>query len=293
MLINSQGFGHYLQQINNQDFAFETSRMLLVLDGCSGAKYSEVGTRLFTQLFSRKEENDSVENFEKNVKEVFDEIIEMFRKFYPTQEELENDFIMENLLFTIIACFECENEFIVKMFGDGYIITQNIKDNLSFMKFSYGKCPPYFGYKYCYSLTPNVFKDYEFKTFKFDKKDFKNVGIASDGIFPIVRKKATGFDTDIIKTNNIGLKMSMKMQGRQFADDVTIALFEREEQGFVNSKVGILGELRVDTSLENILFEKKPSVIPDVPKSEKVVTEVNIEVSEAGGENEEKKEKNI
>lgn len=87
--------------------------------------------------------------------------------------------------------------------------------------------------------------------------------------------------------------MSMKMQGRQFADDVTIALFEREEQGFVNSKVGILGELRVDTSLENILFEKKPSVIPDVPKSEKVVTEVNIEVSEAGGENEEKKEKNI
>ena len=43
----------------------------------------------------------------------------------------------------------------------------------------------------------------------------------------------------------------------------------------------------------NILFEKKPSVIPDVPKSEKVVTEVNIEVAEAGGENEEKKEKNI
>ena len=33
MLINSQGFEHYLQQINNQDFAFETSRMLLVLDG--------------------------------------------------------------------------------------------------------------------------------------------------------------------------------------------------------------------------------------------------------------------
>ena len=100
-------------------------------------------------------------------------------------------------------------------------------------------------------------------------------------------------NTDIIKTNNIGLKMLMKMQGRQFADDVTIALFEREEQGFVNSKVGILGELRVDTSLENILFEKKPSIIPDVPKSEKVVTEVNIEVAETGGENEEKKEKNI
>ena len=48
MIISSQGFGHFTQGLNNQDFGIETPRMLLVLDGCSGAKYSEVGTRLFT-----------------------------------------------------------------------------------------------------------------------------------------------------------------------------------------------------------------------------------------------------
>ena len=64
MIITSQGFGHFTRGLNNQDFGIETSRMLLILDGCSGAKYSEVGTRLFAQLFSRKEEFDNLEKFE-------------------------------------------------------------------------------------------------------------------------------------------------------------------------------------------------------------------------------------
>lgn len=225
MLINSQGFEHFLQRINNQDYFYETSRMLLVLDGCSGAKYSEVGTRLFTQLFSRKEENDSVEKFESNVKEVFDELIEMMRKYYPDSQTLENEFIMENLLFTIIACFECEDKFVVKMFGDGYIITQNKRNHLSYMKFSYGKCPPYFAYKYCEHLTPNTFKDYEFKTYEFDKKSFKSVGIASDGILPIV-KGTNLMDQYIIKRDSVGLQVAIRMQNQSFADDVTIAIFE-------------------------------------------------------------------
>ena len=110
MIISSQGFGHFVQGLNNQDFGIETPRMLLVLDGCSGAKYSEVGTRLFAQIFTRKEECDNHEKFEDNVKEVFDEIIGMMKKYYPTKDDLEKEFIMENLLFTIIACFETEDK---------------------------------------------------------------------------------------------------------------------------------------------------------------------------------------
>lgn len=72
MIITFQGFGHFTQGLNNQDFGMETSRMLLILDGCSGAKYSEVGTRLFAQLLSKKEEWDNVEKFEDNVESVND-----------------------------------------------------------------------------------------------------------------------------------------------------------------------------------------------------------------------------
>ena len=56
MIISSQGIGHFTEGLNNQDFGLETSRMVMVLDGCSEAKYSEVGTRLFGQLFLKKEE---------------------------------------------------------------------------------------------------------------------------------------------------------------------------------------------------------------------------------------------
>lgn len=222
MIITSQGFGHFTQGLNNQDFGIESARMLLVLDGCSGAKYSEVGTRLFAQLFSRKEEFYSVEKFEDNVKSVFDYLIEMMKPYYPKSEDLEKDFIMENLLFTIIACFETETEYVVKLFGDGYIITQNNRGSISYMKFSYGKCPPYFAYKYC---NLQDFKDYEFKTFKFDKKIFPKVGIASDGIMPIAKGDVKGLDNSIIEGNEIMTGVGIKTQRQSFYDDITICTF--------------------------------------------------------------------
>lgn len=291
MIINSQGFEHFLQHINNQDFFYETPRMLLVLDGCSSGKYSEVGTRLFTQLFSRKEENDSVEKFESNVKEVFDEIIEMMRKYYPEQESLENDFIMENLLFTIIACFDCKDKFVVKMFGDGYIITQNNRNRLSYMKFSYGKCPPYFAYKYCEMLTPNIFKDYEFKTFEFDKRFFKSLGIASDGVLPIVKSSRQLMDVYILNKDILGLQMAIRMRNQLFSDDVTIALFENKnsipydsnsyqkqnvtKRTFADEITEVLAELDKDNeeekdikNLEIFLFgERAVKKSADIPKA--------------------------
>ncbi len=228
MILNSQGYGHFLHNINNQDFSYETPRMLLVLDGCSGAKYSEVGTRLFAQLFSRKEECDSVEKFESNVKEVFDDIIQMFQKYYPDFQTMEKKFILENMLFTIIACFKLKDKYVVKMFGDGYIITQNMKDKISYIKFSYGKYPPYFAYTYCDQ--PKFFKEYKFKTFEFDKKFFKNVGIASDGILPIV-KGELNIDNYIFKNQKSMIEFLIRQKRREFGDDVTLLFFNEENLG--------------------------------------------------------------
>ena len=225
MIINSQGFGHFTQGLNNQDYGIETSRMLLILDGCSGAKYSEVGTRLFAQLFTKKEECDSVEKFEDNVKEIFDDLIQMMEKFYRTPEELEKEFIMENLLFTIIACFETENEYIVKLFGDGYIVTENVHGCISYMKHSYGKRPPYFAYRYCNLIEEKAFKNYEFKTFVFDKKKFPKIVIATDGIMPIAKGEVKGIDRYLLDGIKNFIDMNIKTQKQKFFDDVTIGSF--------------------------------------------------------------------
>ena len=221
MIITSQGFGHFTEGLNNQDFGMESNRCVLILDGCSGAKYSEVGTRLFAQLLSRKEDWDNVEKFENNVKTVFEDIIKMMRKYYPSQEDLEKEFIMENLLFTILACFQTEDAFIVKFFGDGYIITENKKGLTSYLRYSYGKYPPYFAYKYC-DLVDTQLKDFQFKTFTFNKADFPKVAIATDGVMPIAKGEVRGIDRLITGENEIQVLMASRSQRQSFADDVTI-----------------------------------------------------------------------
>lgn len=221
MIITSQGFGHFTNGLNNQDFGIESKRCLLILDGCSDAKYSEVGTRLFAQLFMRKEDWDNLEKFEDNVKEVFDDIIRMMEKYYPEREDLEKDFIMENLLFTIISCFQTEQEYIVKLFGDGYVITKNKKGLTSFIKFSYGKCPPYFAYRYCDSVESQL-KDFKFKTIRLSKNVFESVAISTDGIMPIAKREVNGLDDLVLGQKQAQLLMAIRNHRQNFFDDVTV-----------------------------------------------------------------------
>lgn len=224
MIITSQGYGHYTQGLNNQDFGCETPQMVLILDGCSGAKYSDAGVRLFAQLLSRKEDCDKEEFFESNVKSTFKDIIEMSSKYYKTQDDLENNYILENLLFTIIACFQTKDNFIVKLFGDGYIITQNKYGSISYMRFSYGQCPPYWAYKYCSEHT-DFFKNYNFKKFVFDKKIFEKVAIATDGIMPAALGQLENFDRVLKEGNEEIIKWTLNKNRQIFDDDVTIGMF--------------------------------------------------------------------
>lgn len=232
MIITSQGFGHFTSGINNQDFGIESEKMLLILDGCSAAKYAESGTRLFAQLFSRREEWDNLEKFEDNVKGVFDDLICLLEKYYPVREQLEKDFIMENLLFTIIACFDTEDSYVVKLFGDGYVVTQNKKGLLSYLRFSYGKCPPYFAYKYC-DLPGLNFSNYGFKTFTFSKEAFQKVIIATDGIMPIARGDIKGIDTGLSTANAPLVTMDIRDNRTNFNDDVTIGMFGGKKNGII------------------------------------------------------------
>lgn len=138
MIISSQGFGHFVKGINNQDFGIESSRAILILDGCSGAPYAEVGTKMFAQILKTKEGWDNVEKFEDKVKETFDEIVQMFKPYYKEEKDMKQ-FMMDNMLFTIIALFKEKEQFIVKLFGDGYMITENANGRISYLKCYYGK----------------------------------------------------------------------------------------------------------------------------------------------------------
>ena len=191
------------------------------MDGCSEGKFSEVGTRLFYQFFTSLDDKFNVEKFEENVKTVFSKMADFFSK---TGEKDNEKFIVDNMLFTIIACFELEDKFVLKYIGDGYIITVNSADMVSYIRLGYGATQRYYAYNMLSTNTYN--KELNFKTFEFTKSKFKNVGIASDGIAPIVEKRITDDFQRIIlgRETRYTPEGVIKSNHSNFFDDVTILI---------------------------------------------------------------------
>lgn len=221
MQICKQGNGHYLNGINNQDFYYAEKNLKMVMDGCSEGTFSEVGTRLFYQFFNELDDKFNHKKFEKNVETVFSQMTDFFPR---TSSKEKNKFIVDNMLFTIVACFELRDKFVVKYIGDGYIITINSNDMLSYIRLSYGKTPPYFAYNLL--NTGNYSQKLEFKTLEFSKEDFKKVGIASDGIAPIVMKKiGDDFERIILgRETKYTPEGIIKSNHSSFFDDVTMLI---------------------------------------------------------------------
>jgi len=193
----------------------------LITDGCSEGKYSEVGTRLFIQLFSKLDNRLKLEHFEENVEIVFSNICSLFTKGKLSDK---TDFIVDNMLFTIIACFELEDKFVVKFIGDGYIVTINKHDMVSYIRLSYGKTPPYYAYN---KISTQSYKEpLNFKTFEFSKKEFKKIGIATDGIMPIAEKKIPDDVEPIIlgKENTYTVEGIINSNQSSFFDDVSFII---------------------------------------------------------------------
>ena len=220
MKICRQGNGHYLNGLNNQDFCYMEENLKLITDGCSAGKFSEVGTRLFVQLFSKLDNRFDVDKFESNVEKVFSKISSLTG----VSSKDKAEFIANNMLFTIIACFELDDKFVVKFIGDGYIVTVNSMDMVSYTRLFYGKHPPYYAYN---KLNSQLYSEkLKFKTFEFDKKHFKQVGIASDGISPIAEKKISdSFDPFILgKDSKYTAEGVIQSNKSMFFDDITILI---------------------------------------------------------------------
>lgn len=239
MIISKIGSMHIEKMYNNQDFYLVGDNFKLITDGCSAGKDSDFGTRLFCKLFDQLYYKNDVAKFESNVEEVFNQIFSLFNiGIYSEMKREDYEFLVNNLSFTILACYETNTAFIVKFVGDGYIITENIRGQLSYIKLDYGPCPPYFIYNYINPIHKPKYKErLSFRNYVFDKKLFKNVGLASDGIEAAIFGKGIRleenerekFDRFILNTSDIPSERNTnQMSGLisrnslYFADDTTI-----------------------------------------------------------------------
>ena len=175
------GSDHNFANINNHDFAFNVLNMKVVTDGCGSGKHSEVGTRIFAQLFARKakEYYDNGEAInESNFIAVIDEI---FRQMLNLCTDIS--FIFQNYCFTILICFEFENEFVVYSCGDGYIIKEDTS-GITFEQLDDGEYPCYYIYNFIEDKSAlTEYKDgVSFKVTRFSKAEYQNVGVATDGL---------------------------------------------------------------------------------------------------------------
>ena len=241
IIINSCGNLHVSKNKNNQDFYYRDSKVKVVLDGCSlgdemESSNTEVGAKLFSFLFSQLDEklrhDESL--FEDNVKSIFDKMLGLFGVSGKVTDGKMISFLSSIFSFTILAAFELEEGFVVKTMGDGFIIMQNKKNDISYMRLEYeDNSPPYYIYNY---LLPNgTVIDVKFETYRFSKDHFVNIGVASDGIAPFAIENNIK-QADLLKIDRFLLNLddkpmpnsanrilSMILQNKnEFHDDTTI-----------------------------------------------------------------------
>ncbi len=248
MKVSYIGNFHKESNCNNQDHFLETDKLMMVVDGCSGGLNSEVGAKLFTQIFSMQEDFENLDKFEQNVDKTMKQLLSIVG-VKPLSEltKEQYNFIMENYFFTIIACFKQESGFVVKALGDGYILTQNRLDCISFIKLEYGKYPPYIMYNFLKDAYKGGYfsEKLEFKTFRFSKENFKNIGIATDGLQPVadvltspssMRKEKNKLEAFLINADalegerkNIRILNLIKRNTATFFDDITIVFSEEDK----------------------------------------------------------------
>ncbi len=181
LCVCKMGSDHTFANMNNHDFAFNLLNMKVVMDGCGSGKHSEVGTRLFGQLFARKVK-DCIDKGESVNEENFIDVVDsIFKKMLELCDDIS--FIFQNYCFTILVCLETDDEFVVYSCGDGYIIKEN-EEGITFDKLDDGEYPCYYVYNYITDKSALIeYKDgVSFKVSRFAKADYSNVGVASDGL---------------------------------------------------------------------------------------------------------------
>lgn len=207
MLICKMGYDHIEGGINCQDFSFQQDNYKMIVDGCSSSIHSEVGAKLFCNLFPR---------YNYDIKKIFS----FLRVIFDSDRGLK-----DHLLFTINMLREYENFYEVAICGDGYIIKQTWDDKFEYEVIDYDNEPPYFAYNLLYDK--NCLSKYKegvaFKNFLYPKHQYKNVGVASDGIRYIVNgEHKEEFENLLRQGKELRMKLFINKNIKEFKDDISI-----------------------------------------------------------------------
>ena len=221
MFINKIGYEHIEKGLNCQDFGFEYGNIKCVMDGCSASKHSEVGVKLFSHLFSKG----------LNIYECFNKLLEIF----PDYHDIEN-----HLLFTVLCVSENDDEYVVDICGDGYIIKQKYDNSIEYEKIGEGNTPPYFAYNFVPQSRLPKYKDgVVFERHIFTKSEYKAIGVASDGLEYILNSPfKEEFEQLLIRRKEFPIRRLINREQKYiedgivkyFSDDISIVIWgERNE----------------------------------------------------------------
>ena len=188
MFINKIGTQHLDIGKNCQDYGLEKEGLKLVCDGCSGGEHTEVGAKSYCHLAEL--------GF--SIHEIFKKLVDMYGQ--------SSSSIKNFLCFTILSVTENNDYFRVSYCGDGYIILED---------------------KYCNSKALKYYKyGVEISEKEYSKKEYKNVGIASDGLRFIAKSDNEDLKKEFIELLKTGkavkIKRFINRNQKIFKDDITI-----------------------------------------------------------------------
>jgi len=225
MFINKVGFSHWEIGRNNHDYGVDTPLLKCVVDGCSEGEHSEVGGKLYTHLMKSlysKILTLETQFFNSVIFERFKKLIDM--GVYDNKEYAKT--ILNYFLFTILLLKEQNDSWEVETCGDGIIIKQTWDDKFEYEIIEQNGKPKY----YAYNFVPKEFlTDYQdgvgFETFVFSKKDYKAIGLASDGLSYILNSEfKEEFEEYLRDRKEVKIKRLINREHRYFKDDITIII---------------------------------------------------------------------
>lgn len=208
----------------NQDYAVSTDNIAVVLDGCGSGKHSEVGSSRMGEAIRKKSTKLNEKNFESFANTTLNEFL---------MEDTSDERFIAEFQFTIVACIETKEDFVVLRAGDGFIITVDKSNSVRYIQLdnniniANGGAPEYIAY----NMNPSPLRynsNVYFNKMQFSKSEYSSVYVASDGFRFILDKNFPADEKAIIENALIQrdqntIEMVLKRNQSKILDDISIS----------------------------------------------------------------------